>query len=147
VRDLPRKLTVEELADLFQARSRFVEELAEVEDPLGRAREVLQGLPEEQRVEALNAHPRIGERRLTGRSAAEQGDAAAEDPAVMEELARLNAAYEERFGFRLVVFVNRRPRRELLPELRRRLERTREEELETGCEALVAIAEDRWQAS
>jgi 2-oxo-4-hydroxy-4-carboxy--5-ureidoimidazoline (OHCU) decarboxylase len=138
---------VEELADLFQARSRFVEELAEVEDPLGRAREVLQGLPEEQRVEALNAHPRIGERRLTGRSAAEQGDAAAEDPAVMEELARLNAAYEERFGFRLVVFVNRRPRRELLPELRRRLERTREEELETGCEALVAIAEDRWQAS
>jgi 2-oxo-4-hydroxy-4-carboxy--5-ureidoimidazoline (OHCU) decarboxylase len=138
---------VEELADLFQARSRFVEELAEVEDPLGRAREVLQGLPEEQRVEALNAHPRIGERRLTGRSAAEQGNAAAEDPAVMEELARLNAAYEERFGFRLVVFVNRRPRRELLPELRRRLERTREEELETGCEALVAIAEDRWQAS
>jgi 2-oxo-4-hydroxy-4-carboxy--5-ureidoimidazoline (OHCU) decarboxylase len=138
---------VEELADLFQARSRFVEELAEVEDPLGRAREVLQGLPEEQRVEALNAHPRIGERRLTGRSAAEQGDAAAEDPAVIEELARLNAAYEERFGFRLVVFVNRRPRRELLPELRRRLERTREEELETGCEALVAIAEDRWQAS
>jgi 2-oxo-4-hydroxy-4-carboxy--5-ureidoimidazoline (OHCU) decarboxylase len=147
VRDLPRKLTVEELADLFQARSRFVEELAEVEDPLGRAREVLQGLPEEQRVEALNAHPRIGERRLTGRSAAEQGDAAAEDPAVMEELARLNAAYEERFGFRFVVFVNRRPRGELLPELRARLERTREEELETGCDALVAIAEDRWHRS
>ena len=30
MRDLPRKLTVEELADLFQARSRFVEALAEV---------------------------------------------------------------------------------------------------------------------
>ena len=45
MRDLPRKLTVEELADLFQARSRFVEALAEEDDPLGRAREVLAGLP------------------------------------------------------------------------------------------------------
>jgi hypothetical protein len=65
---------VDELADLFQARSRFVEALAQEEDPLGRAREVLAGLPEEDRVEALAHHPRIGERRLAGRSAAEQGD-------------------------------------------------------------------------
>ena len=138
---------MDELAELFQARSRFVERLAGEEDPLGHARAVLGSLPEEERVEALNAHPRIGERRLTGRSAAEQGDAAGEDPAVMEELARLNAAYEERFGFRFVVFVNRRPRAELVPELRERLGRTRKEELATGCEALVAIAEDRWHRS
>ena len=137
---------MEELAGLFQARSRFVERLAREEDPLGRAREVLASLPEEERVDALNAHPRIGERRLAGRSAAEQGDATAEDPAVMEELARLNAAYEERFGFRFVVFVNRRPRAELVPVLRERLGRTREEELATGCNALVAIAEDRWRS-
>ena len=137
---------MDELAELFQARTRFVEALAREEDPLGRAREVLASLPEAERVEALNAHPRIGERRLAGRSAAEQGDAAAEDPAVMEELARLNAAYEERFGFRFVVFVNRRPRSELVPELRERLGRTRDEELATGCEALVAIAEDRWRS-
>jgi 2-oxo-4-hydroxy-4-carboxy--5-ureidoimidazoline (OHCU) decarboxylase len=137
---------VDELAELFQARSRFVERLAGEEDPLGRARDVLASLPEEERVEALNAHPRIGERRLSGRSAAEQGDASAEDPAVMEELARLNAAYEERFGFRFVVFVNRRPRAELVPVLRERLGRTREEELATGGDALVAIAEDRWRS-
>ncbi|MGH3059404.1 MAG: 2-oxo-4-hydroxy-4-carboxy-5-ureidoimidazoline decarboxylase [Gaiellaceae bacterium] len=137
---------MDELAELFQARSRFVEALAGEEDPLGRARDVLASLPEEQRVEALNAHPRIGERRLSGRSATEQGDAAAEGPAVMEELARLNAAYEERFGFRFVVFVNRRRRAELVPVLRERLGRTREEELATGCDALVAIAEDRWRS-
>jgi 2-oxo-4-hydroxy-4-carboxy--5-ureidoimidazoline (OHCU) decarboxylase len=147
VRDLPRKLTVQELADLFQARSRFVEALAEVEDPLGRAREVLAGLPEEQRVEALAHHPRIGERKLAGRSAAEQGTPAEEDPGVMAELAELNAAYEERFGFRFVVFVNRRPRAEIVPVLRERLERTRAEELETGCDELVAIAVDRWRSS
>jgi 2-oxo-4-hydroxy-4-carboxy-5-ureidoimidazoline decarboxylase len=138
---------VEELADLFQAHSRFVERLAREEDPLARAREVLASLPEEERADALNAHPRIGERRLSGRSATEQGDATAEDPAVLEELDRLNAAYEERFGFRFVIFVNRRPRAELLPELQARLGRTREEELTTGCDALVAIAEDRWHRS
>jgi len=138
---------VAELADLFQARSRFVEALAGEEDPLGRAREVLAGLPEEQRVEALAHHPRIGERKLGGRSAAEQGEPAQEDPEVLAELAELNAAYEERFGFRFVVFVNRRPRAEILPVLRGRLQRTRAEELETGCDELVAIAVDRWRSS
>jgi 2-oxo-4-hydroxy-4-carboxy--5-ureidoimidazoline (OHCU) decarboxylase len=144
VRDLPRKLTVAELADLFQARSRFVERLAEEEDPLGRARAVLAALPEDERVEALAHHPRIGAPKLSGRSAAEQGADA--DPEVLAELAELNAAYEERFGFRFVVFVNRRPRAEIVPVLRERLERTRAEELETGCDELVAIAVDRWQS-
>jgi 2-oxo-4-hydroxy-4-carboxy--5-ureidoimidazoline (OHCU) decarboxylase len=137
---------VDELADLFQARTGLVERLAREEDPLGRAREVLASLPEEERTEALNAHPRIGERRLAGRSASEQGDPSAEDPEVLAELGRLNSAYEERFGFRFVVFVNRRPRAELLPVLRERLERTRAEELETGCDELVAIAVDRWRS-
>ena len=138
---------MDELADLFQARSRFVEVLAAEEDPLERARAVLAGLPEEDRVEALAHHPRIGERRLSGRSAAEQGAPAEEDAAVLAELAELNAAYEERFGFRFVVFVNRRPRAEIVPVLRERLQRTRPEELETGCDELVAIAVDRWQSS
>jgi 2-oxo-4-hydroxy-4-carboxy--5-ureidoimidazoline (OHCU) decarboxylase len=136
---------VAELADLFQAESRFVDELAEVEDPLDRAREVLAGLPEEQQVEALAHHPRIGAPKLSGRSAAEQGAEA--DPAVLAELEELNDAYEERFGFRFVVFVNRRSRAELVPVLRERLERTRAEELETGCDELVAIAVDRWHSS
>jgi 2-oxo-4-hydroxy-4-carboxy--5-ureidoimidazoline (OHCU) decarboxylase len=138
---------VDELADLFQARSRFVEALSAEEDPLRRAREVLAALPEEDRVEALAHHPRIGERRLSGRSAAEQGDPNAEEREVLAQLAELNAAYEERFGFRFVVFVNRRPRAELVPVLRERLGRTREEELETGCNELVAIAVDRWRSS
>jgi 2-oxo-4-hydroxy-4-carboxy--5-ureidoimidazoline (OHCU) decarboxylase len=146
VRDLPRKLTVAELSDLFQAKSRFVEALAREDDPLGRARDVLAALPEEDRVEALNAHPRIGQRRLSGRSAAEQGPAAGEDPDVLTELAWFNAAYEERFGFRFVVFVEGRPRAAIVPVLRERLTRTRVEELETGCDELLAIALDRWES-
>jgi 2-oxo-4-hydroxy-4-carboxy--5-ureidoimidazoline (OHCU) decarboxylase len=66
---------------------------------------------------------------------------------VLAELAELNAAYEARFHFRFVVFVNRRSRAEIVPVLRERLERTREEELETGCDELVAIAVDRWRSS
>ena len=82
---------------------------------------------------------------LSARSAAEQGDDA--DPAVLAELARLNREYEERFGFRFVVFVNRRPKAEILEVLRERIRRSREEELDTAVEELVAIAEDRWRRS
>ena len=143
--DLPGQLTVEELAGLFGGRTRFVERLAERDDPLGEARALLAELSEEEQVEALNAHPPIGATRLSGRSAAEQGSD--DDPAVLERLAELNGAYEERFGFRFLVFVNRRPRREIVPVLERRLGRTREQELETGLDELVAIARDRARAT
>jgi 2-oxo-4-hydroxy-4-carboxy--5-ureidoimidazoline (OHCU) decarboxylase len=143
MRELPRKLTVEELASLFEGRTRLVERLAEVEDPLGRADEVLAGLDEEAKLEALAAHPAIGQRAgLSARSAAEQGEDA--DPCVLVDLAALNAAYERKFGFRFVVFVNGRPKDEILDVLRVRIGRSREEELETGCRELVAIARDRW---
>ena len=69
------------------------------------------------------------------------------DPAVLDELDRLNRAYEKKFGFRFVVFVNRRPRREIVPVLRERLQRTREQELETAVDELVQIAIDRWRSS
>jgi 2-oxo-4-hydroxy-4-carboxy--5-ureidoimidazoline (OHCU) decarboxylase len=142
VRDLPRKLTVEQLAELFEGRTRFVERLAELEDPLGRAREVAASLPDEEKKEVLDAHPAIGAKaNLSARSAAEQGSDEA------PELAELNRRYEERFGFRFVVFVNGRPKRELVPILRERLERTREEELDTAIDELCAIAEDRWRRS
>jgi 2-oxo-4-hydroxy-4-carboxy-5-ureidoimidazoline decarboxylase len=143
VHDLPRKLSVEQLTELFEGPTRFVRALAEREDPLGRARAVLDELPEEDRVEALAAHPRIGDRPPGGRSAREQGTQA--DPDVLAELAQLNREYEERFGFRFVVFVDGRPRSAIVPVLRARLARSREEELATGCDELVAIAKDRWR--
>ena len=127
-------LSVDELAELFGERTRLVELLAEREDPLGEARDVIAQLPEEDKVAALAAHPRIGEP-----SPEQRG----EDPAVLAELAYLNQVYEETNGFRFVVFVEGRSRAELLPVLQERLARTREEELETGLEELVLIAEDR----
>ena len=146
MRDLPRQLTRDQLAELFEGETALTRKLAGIEDPLGRAAEVARGLSEEEKLEALNAHPAIGARSgLSARSAAEQGADA--DPAILAELARLNAAYEERFGFRFVVFVNRRPKAEILEVLRERIGNTREQELDTAVEELVAIAEDRWQRS
>jgi 2-oxo-4-hydroxy-4-carboxy--5-ureidoimidazoline (OHCU) decarboxylase len=141
VRELPRQLSESELAELFEGRTRLVEVLAEREDPLGSAEDAIADLSEAEKVEALNAHPAIGATHLSERSAEEQG--AGGDPAVMTELAYLNQVYEEKFGFRFVVFVAGRPKAEILEVLRERLERTREEELETGLAELVAIARNR----
>jgi len=142
MRDLPRQLSAEELAELFEGRTPLVERLAEIEDPLSRADEVVASLGEEEKVEALDAHPAIGAKKLSSRSATEQGADA--DPAVLAELSYLNQVYQEKFGFRFVVFVDRRPKREILEVLRDRIGRTRAEELDAGCRELVAIARDRW---
>jgi 2-oxo-4-hydroxy-4-carboxy--5-ureidoimidazoline (OHCU) decarboxylase len=135
VRELPRQLSSEELARLFSGHTSLVEELTKRKDPLAVAEEVALALPEADQVAALATHPRIGEPSEEQRGA---------EPDVLAELARLNDEYESRFGFEFVVFVAGRTRAELLPVLRERLVRTREEELETGLRELVAIARDRW---
>jgi 2-oxo-4-hydroxy-4-carboxy--5-ureidoimidazoline (OHCU) decarboxylase len=145
VHDLPRQLTADELAELFEGRTRLVEKLARRDDPLASADEVIAELNEDEKLEALNAHPAIGAKNLSARSAAEQGGD--DDPETLAELERLNAEYERQFGFRFVVFVNRRPKREIVPILRERLGRTREQELDTAVQELIAIAEDRWRRS
>jgi 2-oxo-4-hydroxy-4-carboxy--5-ureidoimidazoline (OHCU) decarboxylase len=144
VHELPRQLSEDELAELFEGRTRLVAELATLEDPLGQARKVLADAPEDEQIEALAAHPRIGQRvNMSEQSAREQGSD--EDPALLAALARLNKAYEKKFGFRFVVFVDGRPRAEILSVMRQRLQRSREEELPAALDDLVAIALDRWR--
>jgi 2-oxo-4-hydroxy-4-carboxy--5-ureidoimidazoline (OHCU) decarboxylase len=134
MRELPGKLTADALAPLFSGRTRLIDRLARHDDPLN-AEHVLLAAPADEQAEALAAHPRIGEPSEEQRGA---------EPEVLAELERLNAEYEERFGFRYVTFVAGRTRAELLPEFRDRLRRTREEELADGLRALAAIARDRW---
>jgi 2-oxo-4-hydroxy-4-carboxy--5-ureidoimidazoline (OHCU) decarboxylase len=146
VRELPRQLSADELAELFEGRTRFVERLAREERPLERARALVHELPYEEKVEVLAAHPAIGQRAgLSARSAVEQG--IDDDPLLLDELARLNADYEARHGFRFVVFVNRRPKPEILDVLRARIDRPSDMELETALGELVGIAIDRWRRS
>jgi 2-oxo-4-hydroxy-4-carboxy--5-ureidoimidazoline (OHCU) decarboxylase len=143
MRELPGELTVADLAELFEGRTRVVERLATEPDPLVRARTLVHELPLDEKREVLDAHPAIGQRKgLSRHSAAEQG--ADIDPAVLAELHRLNADYEARHGFRFVVFVNRRPKTEILEVLRERIDNPTELELETALDELVSIARDRW---
>ena len=135
MRELPRQLSAGELAPLFSGRTRLVDELAGREHPLEIAEETALALAEDDQVAALAAHPRIGEPSEEQRGA---------EPEVLAELELLNEEYERRFGFAFVVFVDGRPREELLPVLRERLGRTGEQELETGLRELCAIARNRW---
>src|SRR5207244_1572319 len=96
VHDLPRQLTADELAELFEGRTRLVEKLASCDDPLAAAYDVIAELSPEEKLDALAAHPAIGASSLSARSAAEQG--ADDDPETLDALRRLNAEYEQRFG-------------------------------------------------
>lgn len=119
---------------------------------LERARAVLESLSEEEKLAVINSHPRIGENPAAVQSQSpisyrEQGyDRETTPDEVLRELARLNAAYERKFGFRFVVFVNRRPKAAIVPVLKERLERTREEEMATALAEILAIAADRAQS-
>jgi 2-oxo-4-hydroxy-4-carboxy-5-ureidoimidazoline decarboxylase len=112
-------------------------------DVIAKARAVVAGFDERDLVAVLNAHPRIGDdvRALSELSLREQGPAT--DPATLRELAELNDVYERKFGFRFVVFVAGRSRSAIVPVLRERLGRTREQELATGVEEFLAISRDR----
>ena len=57
MRELPRELSAEELAELFEGRTRFVERLAAEPDPLTRARTLVHELPHDEKREILDAHP------------------------------------------------------------------------------------------
>lgn len=142
--------TDERLAAAFERAPRLVERLREAvtdaddaETILATARRLIAGMSEGERIAILDAHPRIGAdpRTLSALSRTEQGDDG--DAPVARDLARLNDEYERRFGFRFVVFVRGRSRREIVPVLRERLLRGRDEELARGVDEFLAISADR----
>jgi 2-oxo-4-hydroxy-4-carboxy--5-ureidoimidazoline (OHCU) decarboxylase len=107
------------------------------------ARSEITRMTEVERIAVLNAHPRIGTdpALLSALSRSEQGGDA--DVATLRELASLNDEYERKFGFRFVVFLGGRPRTAIVPVLRERLRRTRDDELATGIAEFLAITLDR----
>ncbi len=135
------------LAMLFEPAPRFGAWLAASrpfagdEDLMKAAARIAHQMADADKVELINAHPRLGERAsLSEASRREQG--AGMDP-VDVELAGLNAAYEARFGFRYLVYVAGRPREALLPEFRAALERDRVYELRRALDDTLAIAANR----
>ena len=113
---------------------------------LARAREIVTELSETEQITVINAHPRIGERadKISALSFKEQGYARdTTPPEVYLRLARLNEEYEQKFGFRFVVFVNRRSQEAIVPVLEARLRGSRDDERRTALREILAIAADR----
>jgi OHCU decarboxylase len=168
----PRLLPIEELNHLpLDGFAEALRPLFEAAGPLGerlaagrpfasyarlleRADALVDALSPAEQVVVVNAHPRIGESaaavRLTSALSyreqgydAEAGLAPEELERVYAELARLNADYEARHGFRFVVFVNGRPKAAILEVLRERIGQPRDQELRTALHEMLAIARDR----
>jgi 2-oxo-4-hydroxy-4-carboxy-5-ureidoimidazoline decarboxylase len=74
-------------------------------------------------VEAMNAHPRIGDRKAAseGWSASEQSGAAAAGEQVSRELVKGNASYEERFGHVFLICATGLSGQQMLDQLHARL--------------------------
>lgn len=106
--------------------------------------------PEDQR-NLLSAHPRIGANpaEISALSHREQGYDAeaslqrAELERVYARLEELNRQYEEHFGFRFVVFVNKRPKSQIVEVLEERLNNAPDAELRSGLRDMFLIARDR----
>lgn len=149
------------MAPLFEGAPRFLDRLA-AGRPFGSydtlfecARAIAPAMPEDEQVELIDAHPRLGAApgSVSALSYREQGyevdaaDAAAEAERsrIAAELGRLNAAYEARFGFRYCVFVAGRPRADLIPGFEAAFEARRDAEIRRALSAVVDIAIDRYR--
>jgi 2-oxo-4-hydroxy-4-carboxy--5-ureidoimidazoline (OHCU) decarboxylase len=157
------------LTRLFEGGRRFLARLAAMrpfdtdDELIGTAREVAHAMPEEEQLELVAAHPRIGadpsllsqashqeqgygsdgERDLDEDEDDEEGEAPREPAHVAEELAMLNEVYEAHFGFRYVVFVAGRPREAIIPLMEVAIRNDRDAELRRAVDDTIYIAHDR----
>jgi len=147
---LPDDAFIAAVAPWFEGAPRFLRRLAAAR-PFGdestlfaRAADIARAMPEDEQLELIDAHPRLGAPPATVSAASfrEQGYDR-ETAASIEELDRLNAIYEGRHGFRFCVFVNGRSRPELVPILEAALTADRGAEIGRALDDVIAIARDR----
>lgn len=141
------------LTALFENAPRFVARLtrqdaASYDELLDRAEEICAQMPEEEQLELIDGHPRIGAepQTVSATSFREQGyDRApsATDAELANRLARLNHEYERRFGFRFCVFVAGRQRAEIADVMESRLDASREGEIQRAVSDVFRIARSR----
>ena len=144
---------VTDLARLFEGAPRFVRRLAEArpfeseQELIDAARATAREMTEDEQIELLNAHPRIGAdpAAISDLSRREQGGDAPSggEEWIGDELTALNEAYESLFGFRFVVFVAGRPPADIIPLIERAVHADRDEELRRGLDDVVLIASER----
>jgi 2-oxo-4-hydroxy-4-carboxy-5-ureidoimidazoline decarboxylase len=147
---LPEDAFIAAAAPWFEGAPRFLRRLAAARPfgdeatLFGRAESIALAMPEDEQLELIDAHPRLGAppASVSALSHREQGYDRDTTQAIAE-LERLNAEYEARFGFRFCVFVNGRSRSALVPVLEAALSANRDAEIRRALIDVVAIARDR----
>jgi 2-oxo-4-hydroxy-4-carboxy--5-ureidoimidazoline (OHCU) decarboxylase len=143
--------THDAISTLFEGAPRFVDRLDDLHAPtwlelFGQAEWIALTMPEDEQLELINAHPRIGAEptMVSALSYREQGYDV--DPGTAElqhRLDRLNDDYERTFGFRFCVFVNGRSRAEIAEVIEQHLDANRTDEKVRALRDVIAIARSR----
>jgi OHCU decarboxylase len=104
-------------------------------------------LTDQEWLEAMKAHPRVGERGgdAPASSEREQSRAMQSSAATLAELAAENRRYEEKFGHVFLIFASGRSAEEIVAELRRRMRNDVATELGEAKRELREIARMRVQ--
>jgi OHCU decarboxylase len=138
------------VAPLFEGAPRFLARLAaarpfgSAEALFARAEEIADAMPEDEQIELIDAHPRLGAPPATVSALSHREQGYDRDTTeAMAALDRLNDEYERRFGFRFCVFVAGRPRSALVPVLAEALAADRDSEIRRALGDIIAIARDR----
>ena len=106
---------------------------ADLESLFQTAEESFEALEEDDWLEALAGHPRIGERG-DSISTGEQAGAAQADDETRQQLREVNQAYQERFGFTYIVYATGKTAVEMLAIALARLANTRDEEIANAAD-------------
>jgi len=109
---------------------------------LDAGEKAMDGLTDEEWLQAMKAHPRIGERGGDAQASSEREQALAmrSSHETLDALAADNRRYEEKFGYVFLIFASGRTGEEILGELRRRMNNDPRAELEEAKLELRKIA-------
>lgn len=139
------------LLTLFEDAPRFVDRIAvldaeAMDDLFYQAEWTAITMPEDEQIELLNAHPRIGAApaSVSVLSHREQGyDVDTGTAELQARLDALNDEYERKFGFRFVIFVNGRSRAEIAEVMPGHIAAGRTAEKMRGLRDVIDIARAR----
>jgi len=122
-----------------------------VDEILTKAEEIWNSLSPEDRLEAFDYHPKIGDMNSLREkyshskdlSESEQSGAADATDDILKELAEINEDYEKKFGFIFIVFATGKSVGEMLSILKSRISNNAETEMKNASEEQLKITKLR----
>ena len=122
-----------------------------LDDLISEAHRIWWSLNPQEWLEAFHSHPKIGEKKAAALTAAEAQQWSEDEqssinnsaPATLDELADLNRAYEQRFGYIFIVCASGKSSEEMLGILRARLDNAADQELHIAAREQAKITELR----